>query len=36
MSQTGVGTVVVPLIVMLAIHAIRRHHTREPDEGDET
>jgi energy-converting hydrogenase B subunit D len=32
MSQTGVGTVVVPLIVMLAIRAIRRHHTREPDE----
>jgi uncharacterized MnhB-related membrane protein len=32
LSQTGVGTVVVPLIVMLAIHAIRRHHTREPDD----
>jgi energy-converting hydrogenase B subunit D len=31
MSQTAVGTVVVPLIVILAIHAIRRHHTREPD-----
>lgn len=28
MSQTGVGTVVVPLIVMLAVRAIRRHHTR--------
>jgi energy-converting hydrogenase B subunit D len=36
MSQTGVGTVVVPLIVMLAVHAIRRHHTREPDEGDDS
>jgi uncharacterized MnhB-related membrane protein len=35
MSQTAVGTVVVPLIVMLAIHAIRRHHTREPGDGDE-
>lgn len=35
MSQTAVGTVVVPLIVMLAVHAIRRHHTREPDDGDE-
>jgi energy-converting hydrogenase B subunit D len=32
MSQTGVGTVIVPLIVMLAIHAIRRHHT---DRGDD-
>jgi energy-converting hydrogenase B subunit D len=36
MSQTGVGTVIVPLIVMLAIHAIRRHHTREPDDGKDT
>jgi energy-converting hydrogenase B subunit D len=35
MSQTAVGTVVVPLIVMLAIHAIRRHHTREPERGDD-
>ena len=35
MSQTAIGTVVVPLIVMLAVHAIRRHHTREPDEEDE-
>ena len=34
MSQAGVGTVVVPLIVMLAIHAIRRHHARSPDEED--
>ncbi|MGW0197146.1 Na(+)/H(+) antiporter subunit B [Nonomuraea sp. NPDC003201] len=35
MSQTGVGTVVVPLLVMLAIHAIRRHHTREADDGED-
>jgi energy-converting hydrogenase B subunit D len=35
MSQTAIGTVVVPLIVMLAVHAIRRHHTREPGDGDE-
>jgi energy-converting hydrogenase B subunit D len=33
MSQVAVGTVVVPLIVILAIHAIRRHHTHSP--GDE-
>jgi energy-converting hydrogenase B subunit D len=32
MSQTGVGTVIVPLIVMLAIRAIRRNHTRGTDE----
>jgi len=37
MSQAAVGTVVVPLIVILAIHAIRRHHVREPDkDGDGT
>jgi energy-converting hydrogenase B subunit D len=35
LSQTAIGTVVVPLIVMLAVHAVRRHHTREPDDGDE-
>ncbi|GAB2859918.1 hypothetical protein GCM10027176_72660 [Actinoallomurus bryophytorum] len=35
MSQTAIGTVVVPLIVMLAVHAIRRHHGREPDDGGE-
>jgi energy-converting hydrogenase B subunit D len=35
MSQTAIGTVVVPLIVMLAVHAIRRHHSREPGDGDE-
>jgi energy-converting hydrogenase B subunit D len=35
MSQAAVGTVVVPLIVILAIHAIRRHHTREPGEREE-
>ncbi|MDN3357962.1 hydrogenase subunit MbhD domain-containing protein [Actinomadura sp. DC4] len=35
MSQAAVGTVVVPLIVILAIHAIRRHHVRSPDDGDE-
>jgi energy-converting hydrogenase B subunit D len=34
LSQAAVGTVVVPLMVILAIHAIRRHHTREPDGGD--
>ncbi len=34
MSQAAVGTVVVPLMVILAIHAIRRHHTSEPDEDD--
>jgi energy-converting hydrogenase B subunit D len=34
LSQIGVSTVIVPLIVMLAIHAIRRHHTREPDDRD--
>jgi uncharacterized MnhB-related membrane protein len=32
MSQAAVGTVVVPLIVILAIHAIRRNHTRSPDD----
>jgi energy-converting hydrogenase B subunit D len=36
LSQTAVGTVVVPLIVMLAIHAIRRHHTSRPDEEDDS
>lgn len=35
MAQTGVGTVVVPLIVMLGIHAIRRHHTREHGDGED-
>lgn len=34
MSQTAVGTVIVPLIVILAVHAIRRHHTRDPDDED--
>jgi energy-converting hydrogenase B subunit D len=35
MSQAAVGMVVVPLIVILAIHAFRRHHIREADDGDE-
>lgn len=35
MSQAAVGTVVVPLIVILAINAIRRHHVREPDQGED-
>jgi uncharacterized MnhB-related membrane protein len=35
MSQAAVGTVIVPLIVILAIHAIRRHHAREPGDGKE-
>ncbi|QKW40563.1 DUF4040 domain-containing protein [Actinomadura sp. NAK00032] len=26
MSQLGVGTVLLPLIVVLALHAARRHH----------
>ena len=26
--------IVLSLIVMLAVHAIRRHHTREPDDRD--
>jgi uncharacterized MnhB-related membrane protein len=34
MSQAAVGTVVVPLIVILAIHAIRRHHIRSSGDGD--
>lgn len=34
MSQAAVGTVIVPLIVILAIHAIRRNHVRETDKGD--
>jgi len=34
MSQAAVGTVVVPLLVILAIHAIRRHHIRPP--GDDS
>lgn len=34
LSQVAVGTVVVPLMVILAIHTIRRNHTREPGEGD--
>ena len=34
MSQTAVGTVIVPLIVILAIHAIRRHHTRDPEDRE--
>jgi energy-converting hydrogenase B subunit D len=29
MSQIGVGTVIVPLVVVLAIHAVRRHGRRE-------
>jgi energy-converting hydrogenase B subunit D len=29
MSQIGVGTVIVPLVVVLAIHAARRHGRRE-------
>ena len=33
MSQAAVGTAIVPLIVTLAIHAIRRHHAREEDDG---
>lgn len=41
MSQIGVGTVVVPLIVVLALHATRRHREggdtgeedRHPDHG---
>jgi uncharacterized MnhB-related membrane protein len=33
LSQAAVGTVVVPLIVVLTIRAIRRHHIREPDDG---
>lgn len=34
MSQAAAGTVVVPLLVILAIHAIRRHHIRSP--GDDS
>jgi energy-converting hydrogenase B subunit D len=32
LSQAGVGIVFVPLIVTLAIHAIRRHHARQVDD----
>lgn len=39
MSQIGVGTVVVPLIVVLALHATRRHRaggdTGEEDRPDD-
>jgi uncharacterized MnhB-related membrane protein len=37
MSQIGVGTVLLPLIVVLALHATRRHRRGEEDEKtDET
>ncbi|WP_242613979.1 hydrogenase subunit MbhD domain-containing protein [Actinomadura roseirufa] len=34
MSQIGVGTVVVPLIVVLALHATRRHRDAPEPGGD--
>ncbi|MBE1536351.1 hydrogenase subunit MbhD domain-containing protein [Actinomadura algeriensis] len=34
LSQIGVGVVVVPLIVVLALHATRRYRTTGDDTGD--
>ncbi|TDC40926.1 DUF4040 domain-containing protein [Actinomadura sp. KC345] len=33
MSQFGVGTVVLPLLVVLALHATRRHRAEGPGAG---
>lgn len=34
MSQIGVGTVLLPLVVVLALHATRRRHRDRGDEGE--